>query len=239
MSNNLSALDKEILQENFKSEDEYKKAVKRLSEGEPLAYIIGKWYFYGEEYKVSPDCLIPRPETEHLVDEIIKTAPKNAFIADLCTGSGCIVISALKHRPDLKAIAVDISKKALDLAQENAKSNGVFDRIKFICADILNEDALENNSFDIIVSNPPYIARNVIPTLSKEVLCEPVIALDGGEDGLDFYRRIFEFYVSHVKAGGKIICEIGYDQADALRNAYGCKILKDYSGNDRIAILSL
>lgn len=239
MSNNLSALEKEILSEHFQNDDDYKKAVKRLSEGEPLAYIIGKWYFYDEEYKVSPHCLIPRPETEHLVDEIIRTAPKNAVIADLCTGSGCIAISSLKHRPDITAVAVDISENALEIAKENAKNNGVSERIEFICSDVLNNDPLKNTKFDIIVSNPPYIVRDVIPTLSQQVKHEPIIALDGGEDGLDFYRRIFEFYVSHVKPGGKIICEIGYDQGEILKKKYDCTIIKDYSSNDRVAILSL
>ncbi len=235
----LSKLEETLLREKFTTDDEFTSAVRRLENGEPLAYIIGEWYFYGETYKVSPDCLIPRPETEHIVDELIKRLPKNSIFADLCTGSGCIAISVLVHRSDLHAIAVDISSKALDIAKINAELNGVSDRITFINADIISEDPLCNLKLNAIASNPPYIRTDVIETLSVQVKHEPVIALDGGYDGLDFYREIFRKYKANVHDNGFIICEIGYDQGEAIKRLFSCEILKDYSGNDRIALLNI
>lgn len=232
----LSNLEEKLLREKF-SYDEYDKAIERLKNGEPFAYVIGEWYFYDETYKVSPDCLIPRPETEHLVEWLTQNLPQNGVFVDLCTGSGCIAISTLSHRKDLTALAVDISDKALDIARENAALNGVSDRITFAHADILNDEFLAKQKFDAIVSNPPYIQSDVIDTLSVQVKNEPRIALDGGSDGLDFYRVIFEKYPKNVKDGGAIICEIGYDQGQVLRDLFGCEIRKDYSHNDRIALL--
>ncbi len=235
----LTKLEEQLLSEKFPSEVEYNAALSRLEGGEPLAYILGEWYFYNETYKVSPDCLIPRPETEHIVDELIRVLPKNARFADLCTGSGCIAISVLCHRPDVTAVAVDISDKAIAIAKENAILNGVSDRISFICADILNDESLGAEIFDAISSNPPYICSAVIDTLQEQVKREPRIALDGGADGLDFYRVIFNKYSKNVKCGGKIICEIGYDQGKSLFESFGCRIIKDYSSNDRVAILDI
>ena len=235
----LSKLEEQLLSEKFPSETEYNAALLRLEDGEPLAYILGEWYFYNETYKVSPDCLIPRPETEHIVDELIRVLPKNARFADLCTGSGCIAISVLCHRPDITAIAVDISDKAITIAKQNAVLNGVSDRISFICANILKDDPLGAELFDAISSNPPYICSSVIDTLQEQVKREPRIALDGGADGLDFYRAIFGKYTNNVKSGGKIVCEIGYDQGKSLSEAFGCRIIKDYSSNDRVAILDV
>lgn len=234
---NLTRLEEELLREKFPEKSDYDEALKRLVNREPLAYILGEWYFYSEKYKVSPDCLIPRPETEHLVDSVIKLAPKDAYIADLCTGSGCIAISTLCHRPDIKALCVDISGKALEIAKYNAKANNVSNRMEFINNDVLSGEVLNDKLFDIIVSNPPYIVSSVIDTLQPEVHFEPRLALDGGADGLDFYRVLFTEYKKNVKDGGYIICEIGYDQGDSMRSLYGCEILKDYSGNDRVAIL--
>ncbi len=227
----------ELLHEKFTTEEEFDKAYRRLLNHEPLQYILGEWYFYDEVYKVSPDCLIPRPETEHLVEEAIRTLPQGALFADLCTGSGCIAISILAHRPDCRAIAVDISEKALSIAKENAKINGVFERIEFVRADLFTDDPLLNKQVDAIVSNPPYIKTDIIPTLQKEVLCEPAIALDGGKDGLDFYRLIMKKYYPCIKTGGYLICEIGYDQGDILKELFGFSVIKDYSGNDRVIIL--
>lgn len=235
----LSKLEEELLSEKFPSKVEYNAALSRLERGEPLAYILGEWYFYDERYKVSPNCLIPRPETEHIVDELIRVLPKNARFADLCTGSGCIAISVLCHRPDVTALAVDISDKAIAIAKENAILNGVSDRISFICADILNNEPLGAEKFDAISSNPPYICSEIIDTLDEQVKKEPRIALDGGNDGLDFYRVIFNRYIKNVKRGGMIICEIGYDQGSSVSEAFGCRIFKDYSSNDRIAILDI
>lgn len=235
----LSNLEVNLLREKFKNEDEYVKAVARLESGEPFAYVIGEWYFYDETYKVSPDCLIPRPETEHLVEWLIINMPKNGFFADLCTGSGCIAISTLVHRPDLTAVAVDISDKALEIAKENAVLNGVNERVTFIHSDVINDTPLSDDKFDVIVSNPPYIQSEVIDTLSEQVRNEPKIALDGGNDGLDFYRVLFNKYKKNVNHNGSIICEIGYDQGQVLKDLFGCQIMKDYSSNDRIALLNI
>lgn len=235
----LSLRDDKLLQERFSDKEEYDKAKKRYIDGEPLAYVLGEWYFYGEVYKVSRDCLIPQPDTEHVVDKLIELLPQGGRFADLCTGSGCIAISALAHRKDASAVAVDISDGALKLALENAALNLVDERITIKKADILNQMALGEDKFDIIVSNPPYIKTEEIKTLDLEVRAEPLIALDGGKDGLDFYRVLIDRYSQNVKKGGYMIFEIGYDQADALRALCDCQIFKDYGGNDRVAVLSL
>ncbi len=233
----LSNLEETLLREKFADNNDYLAAIGRLENGEPLAYILGEWYFYDETYKVSQDCLIPRPETEHLVEWLIKNLPHNGVFADLCSGSGCIAISTLAHRKDLNAVAVDISEKALEIAKMNAVLNGVDGRISFVQADILRNEPLGAQKFDAIVSNPPYIQSAVIDTLSVQVKKEPRIALDGGSDGLDFYRVLFGRYKKNVKRGGSIICEIGYDQGQTLKELFSCQIMKDYSGNDRIALL--
>lgn len=235
----LSNLEEKLLKEKFSDNVAYNKAIERLENGEPFAYVIGEWYFYDETYRVSPDCLIPRPETEHLVEWLIRNLPQNGAFLDLCTGSGCIAISTLAHRKDLTALAVDISEKALEIAKQNAVLNGVSDRISFIQADVLNADFLGDRKFDVIVSNPPYIRSDVIDTLSVQVKNEPRIALDGGSDGLDFYRVIFGKYTNNVKTNGAVICEIGYDQGPVLNDLFGCTIMKDYSDNDRIALLNV
>ncbi len=232
----LSPRDEQLLKDKFPDPRDYAQAVRRLQDREPLAYILGEWYFYDEIYRVSPACLVPRPETEHLVEELIKRLPKGAVFADLCTGSGCIAVSTLAHRPDCRAVAVDLSKEALALAKENAVLNGVSDRISFLHADILRGDALGNTRFDAIVSNPPYIVTEVIDMLEPEVLCEPRMALDGGEDGLLFYRVLVNDYRQNIKDGGFLLLEIGYDQGEALKALCPCEIIKDYSGNDRIAL---
>ncbi len=224
-----------MLREKYPGEDEYRDAVERMRHGEPLGYVLGEWYFYGLTFVLNRDCLIPRPETEHLVDYMIAHLPQGAFFTDLCTGSGCIAISVLKHRPDCTALAVDISEEALCAARENAETNGVSDRISFLHADVLCQTVLPKGTA-AIVSNPPYIRTDVIPTLAREVRREPVRALDGGEDGLVFYRRFVADYLPHLSPGAFLCLEIGYDQGDALR-ALGCtEIGKDYSGNDRVAV---
>jgi len=232
----LSPRDEKLLKDKFPDPRDYAQAVRRLQDREPLAYVLGEWYFYDETYRVSPACLVPRPETEHLVEELVKRLPKGAIFADLCTGSGCIAISTLAHRPDCRAVAVDLSEEALSLAKENAALNGVTDRITFLYADVLNGHALGDTRFDAIVSNPPYIVTEVIDTLEPEVLCEPRMALDGGEDGLLFYRVLVNDYRKNIKNDGFLLFEIGYDQGAALKSLCPCEIKKDYSGNNRVAL---
>ena len=235
MSITISERDRQLLREKFPDDRSYEAALRRLNDREPLAYLLGEWYFYDEVYEVSPACLIPRPETEHLVEELIRTLPRNAVFADLCTGSGCIAVSVLAHRSDVSAVAVDLSKEALTLAERNALRNGVAERVCFLRSDILKENPLKDALFDAIVSNPPYIATEVIETLAPEVKREPRIALDGGEDGLLFYRRLFDEFPRNLKEDGFLLCEIGYDQGAAMRELFGCTVRKDYSGNDRVA----
>lgn len=239
MRSDIPARDISLLKEKFPDENEFQAALRRLENREPLAYILGEWYFYGETYKVTPDCLIPRPETEHIVDFLIKNLPQNGVFADLCTGSGCIAISTLVHRPDCRATAADISSGALAVAARNAMLNGVSDRISFVEGDITAKNVIGNVKFDAIASNPPYIDTDVIETLEPEVLMEPRIALDGGSDGLDFYRVLLRDYQKNIKPGGFLVCEIGYDQGQRLHDLCGCEIKKDYSGNDRVMILRL
>ena len=229
----------EFLKEKY-SGNELSEAIARFEGGEPLAYVLGEWYFYGLTFKLNDACLIPRPDTEHIVEKAIETVAKGGRFADLCTGSGCIAVSVLKHRPDLTCAAYDISEKALEKAAENAALNGVSERVSFKCADVFTLD-LEENSLDCIISNPPYIQTSVIDSL-ETVQREPRIALDGGADGLDFYRHIIEHFIPALKKDGSFIFEIGYDQADAIRAlasrfSLSCAVFKDYGGNDRCAVL--
>jgi release factor glutamine methyltransferase len=220
-------------------------AVEQREKRYPLQYLIGEWYFYRQTYRVTPDCLIPRPDTERLVEEAIRLLPPNAFFADLCAGSGCIAVSILAERPDTHAVAVDKFPATLALAVENAHRNGVADRLIPLCADVLAPDfAPSEHPLDAILSNPPYIPSAVIPTLEPELFAEPVAALDGGEDGLIFYRTLLQTQAKRLTTGGFFLFEIGFDQGDALRR-YGekfgfsqCRILQDYGGNDRVVHLS-
>ena len=227
--------EKRFIDEKFTDEKDRLDAYKRLEDHEPLAYILGEWYFYDEIYLLNKHTLIPRSDTEILVEQAIKHIPKNGEFIDLCTGSGCVAISVLAHRPDLKAVAVDISKEALEMAAKNAVLNGVADRIDFIRADILDESFILDKKYDALTSNPPYINSSVVPTLEPELAYEPHIALDGGEDGLTFYKRIYDLCPALITNSAPVLLEIGYDQADALRNIFGTgTIIKDYGGQNRV-----
>ena len=225
-------------------------AVRRRCERYPLQYIIGEWEFFGCTFRVSEDCLIPRPDTEILVEEALKILPQNSVICDLCTGSGCIAIALLKARPDLRAMAVELSDTAIKIALENARLNGVDDRLILLCADVLADGvdklktlmAQENiASFDVVVSNPPYIPTKDISTLEPELAFEPKMALDGGADGLKFYRSIVKNYTSVIRGGGCMLLEIGADQARdvcALTEREAV-VIRDLGGNDRVVRISL
>lgn len=219
-------------------------AVARRTNGEPLQYILGEWDFFGETYRVTPDCLIPRPDTELLVENAIKLLPPGARFADLCTGSGCVAISTLAHRPDCTAMGVDLFPNTVALARENAERNGVKDRLALSVANVLDPNCLVNEApFDGILSNPPYIRTAVIDTLDRELFAEPRAALDGGEDGLIFYRSIVKNLASRLTEKGFFLFEIGFDQEDdikAIAAEYGylCTVEKDLSGNPRVALLT-
>lgn len=215
--------------------------IEKLTKGIPLQHITHRQEFMKMDFFVDENVLIPRPDTEILVEEVIKIAQKydSPRILDLCTGSGAIAISLKKFVPNADITAVDISEKALEIAQKNAKK--LETKINFLKSDLF--DKLDNKKFDIIVSNPPYIRKDEIKKLSEEVQKEPKIALDGGEDGLDFYRIITEQAINYLKTGSFLCFEIGYNQKNDVikiiedeqnyKNTY-CK--KDLYGNDRIII---
>lgn len=227
------------------SSDALDTAIARRCAREPLQYILGEWDFYRQTYEVSPDCLIPRSDTEILVAEAIHRLPPSARFADLCTGSGCIAISTLAERPDTSAIAVDKFPATLALAERNAVRNGVRERFTPLCADVLADDFSPTDApLDAILCNPPYIVTEVIDTLAPEVKAEPIAALDGGDDGLLFYRQILRTQTKYLKDDGFILFEIGYDQADAvvaLGHAHGfanAKVIRDLGKRDRVVYLS-
>ena len=202
--------DNEIL--TLRQEVNYFKAIKKLIQGIPLQHITHMQEFMKMNFYVDENVLIPRPDTEILVEEVIKIAKKiNAKkILDMCTGSGAIAVSLAKYIENSEITAVDISAKALNIAKKNAKSNLVEEQITFINSNLFEN--LVGQKYDIIVSNPPYIRKDVIKTLDEEVQKEPIIALDGGEDGLDFYRKIIKQGYQFLKYKGYLCLEIGYDQ---------------------------
>lgn len=229
-----------------KQEEEYFKKIEKIRNGIPLQHITHSQEFMKMNFFVNQDVLIPRQDTECLVEEAIKIARKiNAKnILDLCTGSGVIAISIAKYVDNCKVTAVDISEKALEIAKRNARENGVEDRIFFNKSNLYEDIA--DKKYDIIVSNPPYIKRDVIKTLNKEVQREPKIALDGGYDGLDFYRKIIPNAYKYLKSKGYICLEIGYDQKEDVLDMIKdqvkfvgeyCK--KDLYDNDRIVCAKL
>ena len=205
---------------------------KRLT-GRPLWYIMGDTDFYGCNIKVDERALIPRPETEILADIVVRTAEEGNKILDLCTGSGCIAVAVAKARDDITVTASDISEEAISLAKENAKRNGA--DVDFIVSDLFTK---VRGRFDIIVCNPPYIESGEIPKLQREVReHEPKIALDGGIDGLDFYRRIAKDVKSYLVKGGMLIMECGEGQANDIIQLFPRRdfamVQKDLSGVDR------
>lgn len=181
----------------------------------PIQYIMGHSEFCGLDFLVDERVLIPRPETEILVDvasdiiQGLKVRGKDLRILDLGTGSGCIAIALTKRIPDCKIIASDVSAEALEVARVNAERLGAGGRIEFITSDLFSDI---KGKFDCIVSNPPYVARGEFESLQKEVLKEPRVAFDGGEDGLDFYRKIISESTKYLKEGASLIFEIGYGQ---------------------------
>ena len=233
--------DTELFGGNPVADKAVEEAILRRKEREPLQYILGAVDFYRERYKVTEDCLIPRPETELLVELAVKLLPAGAVFADLCTGSGCIAISVLKNTRDTSAFALELSERALDLARYNAAQNGVVDRIEFIHKDVLS--AVPRGKVFAVLSNPPYVTDEAFSALAPEIYREPRMAFIGsGEDGADFYREIVRLWYDSVEENGFFLFEIGHDQKAALldianKYALECEIKKDYSGHDRIALL--
>lgn len=234
------SMEERLLLQYFGSDPEkLADARRRLSLHEPLAYILGETVFFDETYKVTPAVLIPRPDTERVVERVLRHLPRGGSLLDLCTGSGCIAISVLCHSEDTRATLVDVSPDALALAKENAEKNGVLDRCTFLECDLMA--GFPKGLYDLIVSNPPYVLSAVVDTLEEECSFEPRIAFDGGVDGGDFYRRILEEGPKHLKAGGKMVFEIGYDQRPLMetlskKSGFALEIFKDYGKNDRVAV---
>ena len=206
----------------------------------PLQHITGFQNFMGLEFKVSKDVLVPRFDTECLVEEAMLVTNDNDKVLDICTGSGCIIISLMNYKNGIEGYGVDISKEALNLANENAERLCKPDnKPQFILSDLF--EGVNHTDFDVIVSNPPYIKTSDIETLMSEVKdYDPYIALDGGEDGLLFYREIALKAPDYLKKGGYLLVEIGFDEGDAVKelliqNGFDCvKIIKDLAGCDRV-----
>ncbi len=228
--------------------NEFEIGLDKIKNGIPIQYITNHQEFMKLNFYVDENVLIPQPDTEILVEEVIKYCNDFSLnnptsspikILDLCTGSGAIAISLAKYIENCEIIATDISTKAIQIAKLNAEKNMVRNKIKFIESDMFEN--IPTEKFDIIVSNPPYIETDVIPTLSQEVQKEPHIALDGGFDGMHFYKIIINNSGNYLEPNGKVFLEIGFDQKDKLFNliehseiCHNPVCIKDLSGNDRV-----
>ena len=225
-------LDKKIVQK-------YEKGIQKIAQGKPIQYITKQQEFMGLNIKVNENVLIPQPDTEILVEEAIKivkaSKKEQPTVLDLCTGSGAIAIAIAKNTT-AKVWGIDISQEALNIAKENAKQNNA--KINYINSDMF-KNIPNNLQFDVIASNPPYIPSNDIESLDKEVQCEPIIALDGGKDGLAFYKIIAEEAYKYLKAEGWLLLEIGYNQKEPVIELFqkqyqNITCIKDLAGNNRV-----
>ena len=220
--------------------NEYNNYLQEIIKGTPIQYITKHQQFMALDFYVDENVLIPQPDTEVLVEEGIKIIKEqNMEVLDLCTGSGAIAISIAHYCQNSTVTATDISQEALEVARKNANLNNV--NIEFIESNLF--DKLTERSFDIILSNPPYIETDIINTLEKDVQSEPYIALDGGKDGLEFYKRILNEAHKHLKINGYLMLEIGYNQGNAVINLEHKNLklitkqpIKDLAGNDRVVI---
>jgi release factor glutamine methyltransferase len=216
----------------------YEMVIARRASRIPLQHITGVQEFMGLEFKVNEHTLIPRQDTEFLVEEALRNLSDGMSILDMCTGSGCILLSLLKYSNECEGIGIDISEEALAVARENATRLGI--EATFLCGDLF-EPLKGCGLFDMIVSNPPYIETAVIDTLMPEVReHEPIRALDGSEDGLFFYRRIVDKSQEYLRKGGYLFFEIGYNQGEAVSKLMSdagfshVEVYKDYAGLDRV-----
>ena len=226
-----------------KEEAEFFSLAEKRSKNMPIAYIIGEKEFYGLSFFVNENVLIPRPDTELVVEtvlDILKKSEGEKTVLDIGTGSGAIAVSVSKNAENAKVFATDISKKALEVARKNAEKNEA--AVEFFAGDILS-DTFPLNAYDIVVSNPPYIEKAAMDGLMPDVACyEPHLALCGGEDGLDFYRAIIKKCPRILKKGGKIVFEIGYNQGETINKLLSLGgfsdilVLKDLADNNRAAV---
>lgn len=215
---------------------EYERVLEKRAEHVPLQYITGEQEFMGMTFKVNSNVLIPRQDTETLVEEALKVIEPQMEVLDLCTGSGCILLSILKNAPTVRGTGSDVSKQALLVAKENAKLHDL--EAEWVRGNLFDN---VSGTYDVIVSNPPYIVQAEISSLMPEVAqFEPIQALDGGVDGLDFYRKITEEAPKYLKKNGYLFFEIGYDQGQEVQRLM-CEagfmdvaVIKDLAGNDRV-----
>lgn len=234
--------DKELEDEDIQK---FYTAISKIKNGVPVQYITNNQEFMKMNFYVDENVLIPQPDTEILVEEVLKKCTSGDYkILDLCTGSGAIGISLAKYIENSKIVATDISSKAIQIAKLNAEKNLVHKKMEFIESDLFNN--IEHNDFDVIVSNPPYIETDEIESLDKQVKNEPFIALDGGKDGLNFYRVIAETAYKFLNKSGKLFLEIGYNQKEdvvkLLEETHKYKNIytkKDMGGNDRVVVAEL
>lgn len=215
-------------------------AVARRVTREPLQYILGEWSFMGLAFSVNPHCLIPRPDTETLVEYAIRHLPKSARVADLCTGSGCIGIALAHYRPDIIVTAVDLFPETAKVAEENARRLGVSDRFTVQVGDVTKEIFSDGERFSAIVSNPPYITLDEMKELAPELAFEPRAALTDEGDGLSVIRGVLDTAARHLEDGGLLLMEFGAEQGTAVSRLareysfYDVHILKDVAGHDRV-----
>jgi len=221
---------------DIKEEEAYKSVLKERAAHTPLQHITGVQNFMGLDFNVSPDVLVPRPDTEILVEEVLKDLHDGMRILDMCTGSGCILLSLLKYSNDCEGTGVDISPKALEIARINAEKLGI--RATFLESDLFNK---VEGKFDILVSNPPYIRTCEIEELMPEVKeHDPFIALNGHENGIYFYERILDDASEFINRGALVAFEIGADQGKSVsklmidKGYSAVEVIKDYGGNDRV-----
>ena len=216
--------------------------INRRKNGEPLAYIIKEKEFWNENFYVDKNVLIPRPDTEILIEEILKMYSKNTQLQflDIGTGSGCILLSILKERPNFYGTGIDISKKSINISKYNAKKLNLNNRLKFYNSDV---DNFKIGKYDLIVSNPPYIELLSFKYLEKDVVnFEPKLALDGGFDGFSKIRKVIDKTAALIKKNGKFVVEIGYNQKNKVKKMlekkgfYINKVLRDYGKNHRCII---
>ena len=220
---------------------EFLEAISKIQKHIPIQYITKKQEFMKMDFYVDENVLIPQPDTEIVVEEAIDIINRNKLskVLDMCTGSGILAISIAKYTDASKITAVDISEKALEVAEKNAISNDVDTKIKFIKSDMFKNIS---EKFDLIISNPPYIRTDVIKILSEEVKNEPILALDGGIKGLDFYNIIAENAKKYLNENGYLVLEIGYDQKTEVVNLLEAqeyseiRVIKDMGGNDRVIV---